>query len=71
MHLYAQQAKSDKLTIDLVGKLEEMKLLTVTQADEEAMEREVASTTRAVEDMGKEVEIKDKLAVSKHCVNDR
>ena len=42
-----------------------MKQLTVTQADYEAMEKEVTSMTKKVEVMGKEVEAKDTLEVGK------
>ena len=44
-----------------------MKQLTVTQADYEAMEKEVTSMTKKVEVMGKEVEAKDTLEVGKIC----
>lgn len=41
-----------------------MKQLTVTRAEYEAMEKEVASMTKELEVMGKEVEAKHKLEVS-------
>lgn len=62
------QAKVDKLANDLVDKIEAMKTLTVTQADFEAMEREVVLKNRELEDMGKKIAIKDYLEVRKHDI---
>lgn len=52
------QAKIDRLAADWGGMLEDMKQLTVTQAEYEAMENELE----------KEVEAKDILEVSKLCL---
>lgn len=55
------------MATDLAGQVEAVKQLTVTQADYEAMEKEVTSMTKKVEVMGKEVEAKDTLEVGKIC----
>lgn len=72
VHPTNPQAKVDELAKDLSGKLEEMRQLTVTQAEYEAMETEVTSMAKQLEDMRKRVEAKDKasldLEVSKVAV---
>lgn len=64
--LYAQ-AQVGKLATDLENKLEAITQLTVTQADYEAMEKEVVSMAKELEDRDKKLEAKDNLEVSKLC----